>query len=254
MSGPVRLDVGAYVELRRGIRVTEGLEDVLCRVVRAEGELRDIRRVSQDTGALEGIEVRFLATELRPARTSVRRWYEALRARSALAEWRRIGATDSAVTVALAAAEDLVAFVLNDDLVDAEEIAVCAYVSDRDGAQVVEIDSAETAGRIRVWLNEGTIYDGDPMHDEPPGEHYERPSWANRRQWKVQSLMTGDTTTYWATGKEDANAQYLDTVQSNLLIFEAEPPARCDECGAATGKLVSPEHDRSCSLYPPAPG
>lgn len=72
--GAVRFDVGAHVELRDGVTVPEGLEDSLCRVVRVEGDLRDVRRVNRSTGELEGIEVRFLAAELRSARPSSLAW------------------------------------------------------------------------------------------------------------------------------------------------------------------------------------
>jgi len=47
--------------------------------------LRDVRRVVAATGALDGVEVRFLAAELRPVRSLVARRYEALRARGVLA-------------------------------------------------------------------------------------------------------------------------------------------------------------------------
>ncbi len=68
---------------------------------------------------------------------------------------------------------------LDADPVDLAEVAVCGYVSDRDGAQVVEIDTTEGTGRVRVVINDGTIYDGDPMTDEPPGEHYGGPGWSS---------------------------------------------------------------------------
>lgn len=40
-----------------------------------------------------------------------------------------------------------------------------------DNAPVVQIDSQQVAGRVRVNLNDGVIYDGDPEHDERPGRH-----------------------------------------------------------------------------------
>lgn len=202
----VRLGVGAYVEVRAGVTATEGLEDVLCRVVRVQGGLRDVRQVSQSTGQLEGIEVRFLAVELCPARRSTIAWHEALQARSALAQWRRAVDDDDedvdALASLVAVTERLVTLILDADPADLAEVAVCGYVSDRDGAQVVEIDTNERTGRVRVLINDGAIYDGDPMTDEPPGGHY--------------------------GGR-----------------------ARCDECGSVTGELVSAEHARSCSLFPP---
>lgn len=149
----VWLGVGAYVVLSKGVQVAEGLEDVLCRVVGVDGQLRDIRRVGQTSGEPEGIAVRFLASELRPARVSLVHWYGALRLRAAHAGWRRAVEADD---------EDV------DSLAILEEAA--AYLAD-------------------------LVIDGDPLI---PGE---------------------------------------------LAV--------CDECGSATGELVSAEHARSCSLFPP---
>lgn len=206
-----RLDVGAYVVLRDGVEVTEGLEDDLCRVVRVQGDLRDIRRVGQTSGELEGIEARFLASELRPARPAVLRWYDALRLRAALGGWRQAVADDDEGVDSLAmlveAAEQLADRVIAADPTELDELAVCGYVSDLDGAQVVEIETTEATGRVRVYINEGVIYDGDPTTDEPPGQHY---------------------------GARLGGGEH------------------CDECEAQTTELVSEQHERSCSLYPPA--
>lgn len=206
-----RLDVGAYVVLAARVAVTEGLDDALCRVVRVEGDLRDVRRVSASTGQLEGIEVRFLASELRPARPAVRRWHDALRLRAALAGWRQAVADDDEDVDALAtlveAAEQLADLVIDADPTELDQLAVCGYVSDRDDAQVVEIDTTEDTGRVRVLIGEGVIYDGEPNTDEPPGRHYG---------------------TRWGSSGE-----------------------HCDECGAQTTELVSEQHEQSCSLYPP---
>lgn len=68
MRPHARLDVGTYVELGDSVTVTQGLEDALCGVVRADGDLRDVRRINQGTGLLDGVEVRLLAAGLRPAR------------------------------------------------------------------------------------------------------------------------------------------------------------------------------------------
>ncbi|MGB8404228.1 MAG: hypothetical protein WCE30_09205 [Mycobacterium sp.] len=254
-----RLDVGAYVVLGAGVAVTEGLDEVLCRVVRVEGDLRDVRRVSAATGEMEGIEVRFLASELRPARPAVLRWHEALRLRSAIAGWRRAVADDDedvdGLAILVEAAEQLADLVIDADPTELDQLAVCGYVSDRDDAQVVEIDTTEDTGHVRVLINDGVIYDGDPENDEPPGEHYVGPGCPGLRRWKVQSLMTGDTLTITASSKSDASAHYLDTVMSNTLFCEdTTRPGRdaehCDECGASTSELVSPEHGPACSLNP----
>lgn len=207
-----RLDVGAYVVLGLGVPVSEGLEDVLCRVVRVQDDLRDIRRVGLSSGELEGIEVRFLASELRPASPAALRWHDALRVRAALAVWRQAAEDDDEDVDSLAslveAAEQLAERVIHADPAELSELAVCGYVSDRDGAQLVEIDTTEDTGRVRVLIGEGVIYDGDPNTDEPPGRHYG---------------------TRWGSSGE-----------------------HCDECGAQTTELVSEQHEQSCSLYPPA--
>lgn len=210
MSSPTRLDVGTYVELAAGVTVTEGLEDALCRVVGADGTLRDVRRVDQRTGLPEGIEVRFLAAELRPARPEVVRRCVGLRVRCALSEWRRAIADDvddaDELHALIEAAETLAALALDGDPADRVEPGVCGYVSDYDGAHVVEIDTTEATGRVRVVINDGTVYDGDPNTDHPPGRYYDGPA--------------------------DDGLQ------------------RCAECGADTAAGVSPEHGRACSLHP----
>lgn len=62
-------DVGSYVKVREGVSGADGLglEDSLCQVVGVQGALRDIRRVDASTGALSGISVRFVASELEQA-------------------------------------------------------------------------------------------------------------------------------------------------------------------------------------------
>lgn len=173
----VRLDVGAYVVIGKGVEVTEGLDDALCRVVGVDGGLRDIRRVGHSSGELEGIEVRFLASELRPARASLVNWYAAQRLRAALAGWLRAVEADDEDVDSLAlleeAAGELADLVIDGDATGCDELALCRYDSDLDDACVVEIETTEATGRVRVLINEGTIYDGDPKVDEPPGKYYD---------------------------------------------------------------------------------
>lgn len=100
----------------------------------------------------------------------------------------------------------------------ARPVEVGEWVSEIDGAHVMQIDTAQKSGRVRVVINDGTIYDGDPLTDDPPGAHYaERPEWEKRRL-----VRAGD----------DGQVQC------------------CDECGAATDTAVSAEHEHSCSLHP----
>jgi hypothetical protein len=48
---------------------------------------------------------------------------------------------------------------------------VSVYRSRLDTALVIQIDTAAYDGRIRVNLNDGPIYDGDPDAHEPPGPY-----------------------------------------------------------------------------------
>ena len=213
-----RLDVGAYVVLAAGVTVTEGLAEALCRVVRVEGELRDIRRVGLVSGEPEGAEVRLLASELRPVGPSVLRWHEALRLRLAVARWRQAVAADDEDVDTLAllveSAEELADLVIDAGPTGLNELPLCGYVSELDDAQVVEIVATEGTGRVRVYINEGVIYDGDPGSDNPPGAYYDGPGWVGG---------------------------------------EAERYDKCDECvecGAFTRELDSIEHGPECSLNP----
>lgn len=248
--------VGAAVETVDDVRSGRA-DGPLYRVVGVQGALRDVRRVETATGVLDGIEMRFLAAELRPVRASVMRRYEALRARRVLAQYRQAAATDAddfaIVEELLDSAQSWAALVLDGPNDDDGAVATSGFVSDIDGAHVVQIDTTEATGRVRVFINDGTVYDGDPETDEPPGAHYRGAGWEDgRRLWNVRSLMTGETSAFRATGQADATAQYLEVVASNLLVW-AEPEQtadRCDECGAATAELESPRHGPTCSLNP----
>jgi len=165
------MDVGAYVVLGAGAGIAEGLDDALCCVVRVDGHLRGVRRIGASTGELEGAEAVFPAAELHPAAPAALRRCEALRTRSAIARWRQAVADDDEDVDSLArlveAAELLADLVIDGGATEVAELAVCGYVSDLDSAQVVEIDTTEAAGRVRVLINEGVIYDGYPLTGEP---------------------------------------------------------------------------------------
>ncbi|RIT26297.1 hypothetical protein D2E76_28230 [Mycobacteroides abscessus] len=62
------IGTGDFVAVAEGVGSAEGLDGALCQVVGQQGDLRDIRRVDEATGRLVGVEVRFLASELRPVR------------------------------------------------------------------------------------------------------------------------------------------------------------------------------------------
>lgn len=230
------LPVGASVEAVEDLR-SGRLDGPLYRVVAAQGALRDVRQIEATTGAPDGIEMRFLAAELRPVRPSVARRYEALRTRRVLAQWRHAAAIDAEdfgiVEDLLDSAQRLAALVLDGGPEDQDDaVTVSGFVSDLDAAHVVQIDTTETTGRVRVFINDGTVYDGDPETDAPPGAHYRGAGWDdNRRLFSVRSLMTGETSTFRATSEADATAQYLDVVASNLLVWP-DPDVEPGDVGA----------------------
>ena len=54
------------------------------------------------------------------------------------------------------------------ELTPAEGITVTTYNGEADGVPVVQIDTTETAGWVRVNLNDGPpLFDGDPEHHSP---------------------------------------------------------------------------------------
>lgn len=56
------------------------------------------------------------------------------------------------------------------ELIPAEGITVTTYRGEADGVPVVQIDTTEAAGSLRVNLNDGPpLFDGDPEHDDAPG-------------------------------------------------------------------------------------
>ncbi|OMC37688.1 hypothetical protein A5742_08620 [Mycolicibacterium fortuitum] len=93
-------------------------------------------------------------------------------------------------------------------------------------------------------INDGTVYDGDPATNDPPGEFHDGPAWGGPRRWKVQSLMTGGITTYRASSQDDAIAQYLGTVTSNMLVEEVTEGVRstCKEPASSAHLRGSPPH------------
>lgn len=54
--------------------------------------------------------------------------------------------------------------------VGAPHVSLGYYVSEVDGAQVVQIDTSDAAGRLRIYLNDGTVWDDDPETGDPDGE------------------------------------------------------------------------------------
>lgn len=188
--------VGAEVETVDDVR-SGCLDGPLYRVVGVQGALCGVRRVEAATGDLDGIELRFVAAELRSARPTTLRRYEALRARRVVAQWRRAAGTDTEdfaiVEELLDSAERLAALVLDSTAEDEDGgVAVCEFASLLDDAHVVQIDTTATTGRVRVFINDGAVYDGDPETDEPPGAQYRGDGWGDGRQvWSVRSLMTG---------------------------------------------------------------
>ncbi|MEV8135181.1 hypothetical protein [Microbacterium aurantiacum] len=59
---------------------------------------------------------------------------------------------------------------MTDQLTPAKGITVTHYRGESDGVPVVQIDTAQDAGRLRVNLNDGPpLYDGDPERDDAPG-------------------------------------------------------------------------------------
>lgn len=49
------------------------------------------------------------------------------------------------------------------------DVSVEVWESVQDDAIVVQIDTGEQSSRVRVNLNDGVLYDGDPEVDEAPG-------------------------------------------------------------------------------------
>ncbi|UOR02081.1 hypothetical protein MUN77_01735 [Leucobacter allii] len=44
---------------------------------------------------------------------------------------------------------------------------IASYRSELDGAVVIDLDTVDDVGRVRVTLNDGVIWDGDPEQDVP---------------------------------------------------------------------------------------
>ncbi|MDO2394755.1 hypothetical protein QRB38_13140 [Mycobacterium avium subsp. hominissuis] len=47
------------------------------------------------------------------------------------------------------------------------EVLVSAFLSEVDGVPVIQVDTNAASGRLRVNLNDSTLWDGDPDTDGP---------------------------------------------------------------------------------------
>lgn len=110
---------------------------------------------------------------------------------------------DAIRALATGAAERAVA----DHAGEAAGIDVHGYVSLIDGAAVAQIDTTESTGRIRVFLNDGTIYDGNPEHDDAP-----------RQVYTLRDLDGTDDAADWITTGHVLDAQEVDWLRSLRVV------------------------------------
>lgn len=54
-----------------------------------------------------------------------------------------------------------------------DPVTVEVWPSAIDEATVVQVDSSEGVGRLRINVNDGAVYDGDPDSDDPPGRFFQ---------------------------------------------------------------------------------
>ena len=52
--------------------------------------------------------------------------------------------------------------------IEFESVSVTAYHSPNDAAFVIEVDTQEGTGEVRVYVNEGQVFAGDPEVDGSP--------------------------------------------------------------------------------------
>lgn len=104
-----------------------------------------------------------------------------------------------------------VAAALPEPVVDAEIVEppfeIVAFYSADGNVPVVEISTTAISGRVRVNLNEGVIWDGDPESDERPGSDAERLPWEN--------IATRDERNLSATV-----SLQLDTIRDQIEMIE----------------------------------
>lgn len=56
--------------------------------------------------------------------------------------------------------------------VDQEGVEIAQWTSELDGVHVVQVDTLEHHGRIRINLNDAPVWDGNPERDTHPGRHF----------------------------------------------------------------------------------
>ena len=88
-----------------------------------------------------------------------------------------------------------------------ETISLNYENSDGLAQAIAQIDTNEGTGRVRVFLNDGTIYDGNPETDAAPGQVY-----------TLRDLDGTDDADDWLTPGHTLDAQEVDWLRSLRVV------------------------------------
>lgn len=106
---------------------------------------------------------------------------------------RRIAATAARLAVAVPS--------------DVEDVDVSVWISEIDASPVVQVDTYEQTGAVRVYLNDGTLFDGDPEVDETPG-----------RTYRLAELDGTDDAAEWITAGHVLDAQEAEWLRNLTVV------------------------------------
>lgn len=109
-----------------------------------------------------------------------------------------------------------------------------------DGVPVIQIDTADLDGILRINLNDSTLYNGDPEKHEAPGIPVELPGQDDERECdncgdEAQTLSTRD----WCDGCEEEMegmvacpncGEWVDEDDMNHWPNLKEPISMCSSC------------------------
>lgn len=105
-----------------------------------------------------------------------------------------------------------------------------------DDTPVVQIDTHRGHGRLRINLNDGVVWDGDPETDERPGKNAELIEWEQRALAQAETISRQlDTIRDQAERIDELEAQHTDALNESTEVIR-----KCNEqlaAMAATAKL-----------------
>ena len=138
-----------------------------------------------------------------------------------------------------------------DPIIDAEVVVPDVEVDTwfgEDDTPVVQIDTHRGHGRLRINLNDGVVWDGDPETDERPGKNAELVEWEQRALAQAETISRQlDTIRDQTERIDELEAQHADAINESAEVIR-----KCNEqlsAMAATAKLRDQQVETLARLW-----